>query len=607
MMKLRKLFFILSTVFLCAWSAPLLADSVPAAQNAGLAMVGDAEMPADFTHFTYANPEAPKGGVLRRPILGTFDTLNPFSLKGNSAQGLNLTYDRLMARSWDEPFTMYPLIAQSVEVPEDRSFITFHLNGNARFQDGTPITADDVEFSFNTLKEKGRPNMRNIYKQVTKLVKTDPRTITFEIGKDRTRETVMILSMMPVLSKSWWNGKDFNKTTLDIPNTSGPYKIFEVDAGRKITFMRDPDYWARDLPVNRGQHNFDKIVIDYFREQTAAFEAFKAGELDMWIDLDPGHWVSAYNAAPVESGMITKAEIPHERVERMWGFIFNTRRPPFDDPKVRRALSLMIDYDWINRNIFHGQYKITTSYFPNSVLAASGEPSQEELAYLAPYKDELPAEIFGSAWQAPPGGSMVARRANQVNADALLKEAGWTVRNGLRINEKTGEPFSFEILSGTADEEKLAISLKKSLERLGITVTPRTLDTAAFQDRLTSYDYDMVINYWQNTLSPGTEQALYWGCAAAKMNGSFNYAGICHPAIEALVKKIPDAANREDMTAMIHALDRILTWENYAIPLFYSDHDNMAHWNSIQPSGQPSKYGNMLQRIESWHTSMPER
>lgn len=566
-------------------------------------MVGDAQLPPESTHFAYANPEAPKGGQFRRAAFGTFDTLNPFSLKGNSAQGLNLVYDRLMARSWDEPFTLYPQIAESVSVADDRSAITFTLNKNAKFQDGTSITTEDVEFSFNTLKEKGRPNMRNVYKLVKNVNKKDAQTITFTLGAGYDRETVMILAMMPVLSKNWWNGKDFNKTTLDIPNTSGPYKITDISAGRKITYERDPNYWGTNLVVSKGQYNFDKISFDYFREQTAAFESFKGGELDVWIDTDPGHWVSSYDIPSVSSGLVKKEEIKHGRVERMWGFIFNTRRPPFDNDKVRRALSLMVDHDWINRNIFHDQYQVTTSYYPNSELAATDVPSPDELLLLNRYKDTLPADVFGPAWQAPPSGSMVATRANQVNADNLLKEAGWIVRNGLRVNEQSGEPFSFEIVLSSPEDEKLAISYKKALERLGITVTLRTLDAAAFQDRLSAYDYDMILHYWQNTLSPGTEQALYWGCAAAKMSGSFNFAGICNPAIEDLITKIPNARSREEMVTTVRALDRILTWENYAVPLFYSDHDNVAYWSQATHPEQPSLYGNIL---EGWWSVHPD-
>jgi len=583
----------------------LIAAATPAdAASNGLAMVGDAKMPTDFTHFDYANPEAPKGGTFRRAAFGTFDTLNPFSLKGKSAQGLNLAYDRLMARSWDEPFTMYPLIAESVDVPDDRSSISFTLNAAAKFRDGTPITADDVEFSFLTLKEKGRPNMRNVYKLVDRIEKSGPHKITFYLGQGYDRETVMILSMMPVLSKAWWQGKDFGETILEMPNSSGPYKVTLVDAGRKIIYERDSKYWGQNLAVNKGQFNFDKVTFDYFRDQTAAFEAFKAGDLDVWVDLDPGHWASDYDFPSALSGKVKKEELKHGRVERMWGFIFNTRRAPFDDINVRRALSLMIDHDWINRNIFYGLYKTTTSYFPNSELAATGTPSEKELGFLTPYRDSLPTEIYGPAWQAPPSGTLQAARTNRIKADSLLKESGYVIRDGVRVNSKTGKPLRFEIVLGSPEDEKLAISFKKSLERLGVTVTLRTLDAAAFQDRLTSYDYDMVLDFWQNTLSPGTEQALYWGCQAAKENGRFNFAGICHTAIENVIAAIPNTKSREDMIAATRALDRILTWEAYTIPLFYSGNDNVASWEGVAHPTTQSLYGNIL---ESWWATAPSK
>ncbi len=560
-------------------------------------MVGDAKMPSDFTHFDYANPEAPKGGTFRRAMFGTFDTVNPFSLKGKSAQGLNLVYDRLMARSWDEPFTMYPLIAESFDIPPDRSAITFHLNPKATFSDGSPITAADVNFSFRILKDNGRPNMRNVYKLVKSVKQPDAHTIRFDLGSGYDRETVMILTMMPVLSKAWWEKRDFNKTLLEPPLGSGPYTIARIDPGRRIVFARNPDYWAKDLPVNKGQYNFDKVVMDYFRDQTSAFEAFKAGDIDVWQDTDPGRWASEYNFPAVQSKMVAKDEIRHQRVERMWGFIFNTRRPPFDDRNVRRALSMMVDYDWINRNIFYGQYATTTSYFPNSELAATGEPEALENPLLDPFRSQLPSDVFGPAWTAPPSGNMLALRANQIKADTLLKDAGWIISNGKRVNAKTGQAMTFEILLGYAEDEKLAITYKKALERLGVTVNIRTLDAAAFQDRLSGYDYDMVLHFWQNTLSPGTEQALYWGCQAAKENGRFNYAGVCHPAIEKIITAIPNAQTREEMVADTRALDRILTWESYAVPLFYSNHDSLAYWNSFRHPETPALYGNIM---ESW-------
>ena len=563
----------------------------------GLAMVGQPKLSSGFTHFEYANPDAPKGGTLRQAALGSFDTINPFSLNGKAAQGLNLAYDRLTIQSWDEPFTLYPLIAEKIDVASDRSHIGFTLNEAAQFSDGTPITTDDVVFTFETLRDKGRPNMRNVYKLVDRIDVANSRHLTFYLKEGFNRETVMIIAKMPVLSKAWWSGKDFNKTILTPPVSSGPYRITEVSVGRRVVMERNPDYWGKDLPVYRGLNNFDRVIYDYFRDQTAAFESFKKGDIDVWTDLDPGHWVKAYDFDAAKSGKVKRESLQHGRVEKMWGFVFNLRRPPFDDLRVRRAMALMIDYDWINKNIFYGQYNSLTGYFPNSDLGAAGVPSAAELELLNPFKDNLPPEVFGPAWRPPATGNQMALRQNQAQADTMLKEAGWEIKNGQRMNAKTGDVLGFEILVGNKIDEKIALTFKRSLSRLGINVTLRTLDAAAFQDRLTDYDYDMTLYWWLNTLSPGTEQAIYWGCDAAKQNGRFNYSGICHPAIEKLSAAIPNATSREEMATLTRALDRILTWEQIAIPLFYSGKDNVASWAKFRHPDHISLYGNV---IESW-------
>lgn len=568
-------------------------------------MVGDPMMPPDFTHFNYADPDAPKGGTLKRAAFGTFDTINPFALQGKSAQGLNLVYDRLMARSWDEPFTLYPLIARSIEVPEDRSALTIHLDPRARFSDGSAITADDILFSFETLKAKGRPNMRNIYKLVGKIKKLDSLTIKMSLTKGYNRETVMILAMMPVLSKNWWQKRDFNKTVLTPPVTSGPYKISEISAGRRIVYERDPTYWAADLPVNKGQYNFDKVIFDYFRDQNSAFEAFKAGELDLWLDTTPAHWAKSYDFPAAQSNLLTKAAIPHHRVERIWGFIFNTRRPPFDDIGVRRALSLMVDYDWLNRNIFYDQYKVTTSFFPNSDLAAGGVASSEEADLLRTLqtdpKNNLAPDVFneaiGEAWTPPATGSFGAARAAQLRADDMLTQSGWIVKDGIRVSAKSGKPLNFEILLANNEDEKLAISYKNSLRKLGIQVTIRLADAASFQDRLNHFDYDMLMHFWLNTLSPGTEQALYWGCESRDQAGRFNYAGICNSAIDELITQIPEATSTDEMRTKVHALDRLLMAQHYVIPLFYSPEDHVAYWNALRRPENSSLYGPVF---EAW-------
>lgn len=566
-------------------------------------MHGTPKMAADFTHLDYANPKAPKGGTFRMSASGSFDTVNPFSLKGKSAQGLNYTYDRLMGRSWDEPFTLYPLIAARAEIPDDRSSLTVFINPAAKFQDKSPITPDDVIFSFNTLKEHGRPNMRQVYKLVSTIEKVPGNGVKFTLGPGYNRETTMILAMMPVLSKAYWTGKEFDRTTLTPPVTSGPYKMTTVDPGRRLILQRDPDYWAKDLPINKGLYNFDRISIDYYRDENIAFEAFKSGNVDIRPDLDPGRWTTGYNIPAVKSGQIKQETMKHGRVERMWGFIFNTRRAPFDDIKVRKALSMMIDYDWINQNIFHGQFNATTSFYANSSLAAVGTPSEAELALLTPYKDSLPAEVFGPAWKPAASGNAAAIRAAQKEADTLLKQAGWIIKNGKRVNTKNGKPLTFEILLNAPEDEKVALSFKRSLGRLGIDVALRTLDTAAFRDRLNGFEYDMTLYFWMNTLSPGTEQMLYWGCEAAKQPGRFNFSGICTPATDALASRIPEVETREDLVANVRALDRILTWSHIVIPLFYSGKDQVASQRGFAHPSTISLYGNTM---ESWWFEPPK-
>jgi ABC-type oligopeptide transport system substrate-binding subunit len=587
-------FLILSALLL------LLAAPAPAQESGpapGLAMHGAPKYAPGFAHLDYVNPAAPKGGTLRQAALGTFDTVNPFSLKGVPAEGLSLVYDRLMARVWDEPFTLYPLIAERADVPEDRGSITFHLDPRARFSDGSAITADDILFSFETMRASGRPNMQRVYKLVDKAEKLDARTIRFTLSPAHDRETVMILAMMPVLSKAWWSGRTFDMTTLDIPVSSGPYKIAEIDPGHRIVLARDPDYWAKDLPVNRGQYNFGRMVFDYYRDDTVALEAFKAGATDLRREYDIGKWMRSYDFPALSRGGVVKEQIAHSRPEKVKSFIFNTRRAPFNDRRVREALNYVLDYDWINQNLFFGQYRRITSYFPNSYLAASGLPDAEELELLAPYKNELPPETFGPAWTPPPDATQADLRANLLKADALLKEAGWIVKDGRRVSAKTGKPFSFEILLSDVGDEKIALAFIRSLRRLGIAAQVRLMDAAAFRGRLNSFDFDIVLYYWINTLSPGSEQMLYWSCEAAKQQGRFNYAGICNPAIDALARRIAAVRTKEELIDSVHALDRALMWGFYIVPLHYLGADDVAYRRFVGHPARAPIYGMVL---ESW-------
>lgn len=533
----------------------------------GLAMTGTPKYGPEHTHVDYANPNAPRGGTLKQAAIGTFDTLNPYNIKGRSALGLDLVTDRLMARVWDEPFTMYPLIAEKVTVPDDRSAITFHLNPKARFHDGTPITADDVMFSFETLREFGRPNMRRIYK-LAAAKQIDSRTITFKMGDGYDRETVMIFAMMPILSKTYWTGKTFDDTTLTAPLGSGPYKIVSFEAGRRVAYERVADYWATDLLPNKGHHNFDKIIYDYYRDDGVAFEAFKSGDLNFRREWDAGLWTSGYGFPAAADGRVKKETLQHGRPDRVRAFIFNTRRAPFDDIRVREALNLTLDFDWINKNLYHGLYKRITSYFPNT---------------------ELAADVTGPATP--------DRRTAMKQADDKLKSAGWVVKNGKRINEKTGAPLTFEILLDDPANEKIALAFVRNLERLGIKPNVRVLDAAAFRGRLNEYDFDMTLYFWLSTLSPGTEQYLYWSCEAANEPGRWNYAGICDPEIDKLSKSIATAKTRGELVEKVQTLDRKLMAGHYMIPLNYNPVDYVAYWPPVRRPDTTPLYGTVA---ETW-------
>lgn len=540
-------------------------------------MTGTPKYTQESPHLDYANPAAPKGGTLKQAAIGTFDTVNPYNIKGKAAVGMDLVTDKLMVRVWDEPFTMYPMIAQSVDVPADRSSITFHLDPRARFHDGAPITADDVEFTFNTLKEFGRPNARRVYKIVTKVEKPDARTIKFSLGPDRDRETVMILTLMPVLSKAYWTGKNFNETTLTPFVSNGAYKISSIDPGRRIVYERVKDYWAADLMPNRGHFNFDRVIYDFYRDDSVAFESFKSGDLNFRREWDAGLWTTGYDFPSLKQGKTVKEALPHGRPDRVRGFIFNTRREPFKDIRVRQALNLLFDFEWMNQSLYHGLYKRINSYYPNTDLAATDTP---------------PPIVNGTPEQ---------KRENMRKADALLKDAGWVIKNGARVN-KDGQKLTFEIMLDDPNNEKIALSFVNSLKRMGITPTIRTLDSAAFLGRLNQYDFDMTLYFWMSTLSPGTEQYLYWSCEAADQPSRWNYAGICDKNIDLLSKSIAAAGTREDLVARVRALDSALMAGSYMIPLYYNPQDFVASWLPLDHPDTMPLYGTVL---ETWWMNKP--
>lgn len=570
-------------------------------------MHGAPKYAPDFTHFDYVNPDAPKGGTLKLGVTGSFDSLNPFIVRGDPALGLNtgylsLVYESLLTRSWDEPFTLYGLIAESINVPDDRSSITFNLNPKAHFSDGTPITADDVMFSFTTLRDQGRPNHRIYYKKVEKAEIFDTHTIKFTFKRDADgsidREMPLIMGLMPVLPKHDWKGRDFDQTSLRIPVGSGPYKVSQVDPGRSIVFMRDPDYWGRDLPVMRGLYNFGTIRIDYYRDDSIALEAFKAGAFDLRRETDANKWATAYDFPAAEDGRVKLERIPHHRTEPAEGFIFNTRRALFKDRVLRAALAYAFDSGWINRNLFQGQYHRTESFFPNSELAAPALPEGKELEILNHYRAQLPPEIFTSP-VAPPStdGSEENLRDNLLKASAMLRKAGYTMRDN-QLYTSTGQPVQFEILLNDPAQEKIALVWARSLARLGVIARVHAVDSAQYQERLAAFDFEVTANKWINSLSPGNEQMFFWGSAAADQPGSRNYAGVKDPVVDALAAAIPAAKTREDLVAATHALDRVLMAGDYMVPFYYLGADDIAYWTSRlhHPAAIPL-YGTIL---ESW-------
>ncbi len=556
----------------------------------GLAMHGQEKYNAQSKNLEYVNPNAPKGGYIKMSVIGTFDTLNPFSLKGKAPTNMNLVYDRLMRRVWDEPFTMYPLIAKSYNVAPDRSWIRFWIDERAKFHDGSPITVDDVEFSFKILRDHGRPNMRRIYKLIEKVeINKEQQSIIFKLGDGYDRETVMILAMMPVLSKSWWGKHNFDSATTQTPLLNGPYRIKSYEIGRSITYERVENYWAKDLFVNKGQYNFDTVTYDYFRDDTIALEAFKKGDFDIRREWNISKWQSAYSDI---SKNIIKSEFPHNRPERAHGLFFNLRKPPFDDIRVRKAISLAFDDDWVLKNLYHNKFKRIESFFPNSILASSTEITADEKKLLEQWKDKVQPNIFH-----PPSSQKLNMRQKLREASKLLQEAGWIIENGKRVHKDTKKELKFKILVPTPQDEKIALTFQRSLERLGIHMDIRMADSSTFQKLKQSYDYDMLAFHVQFTLSPGTEQTLYWTCKAAYEPARFNYSGICNPALDYFANGIGNAKSYDELMIYAHIIDRIALSEHIFIPLFYKNVDYIAYnRNILHPENTPI-YGAVL---ESW-------
>ena len=561
---------------------------------------------SDFSHFDYTNPNAPKGGTLRLAGLNGFDSLNPFIPKGNAADQIGLLYDTLTYHSADEPFTEYGLLAERIEKAEDNSFVRFYLNPKARFNDGEPVTAEDVRFTFNTLVEKGHPLYRHYYADVADVVIESPLQVRFDFKHNNNRELPLILGQLQILPKHWWAERDFTKTSLSAPLGSGPYRLTNVEAGRSLRYERVKDWWAQDLPVARGLYNFDNIVIDYYRDMSVALEAFKAGRFDFNLEYSAKDWATGYESPALRSGKITQITVKNHNPVGMQGFTFNIRKPIFQDRRVREAIGLLFDFEWTNKQLFYSSYIRTHSFFENSELAARGLPTETELKILEPLRGSIPEEVFTQAYQAPVSDGSGIIRERRLEAWRLLQEAGYRIENDQMVNAD-GEPLAFEFIIAQANLERVLLPFKRNLAELGIEMTIRRTDVSQYINRMRSRDFDMTSSIWSQSNSPGNEQRDFWHSSSVDNPGSRNFIGLQDPAIDSLVEGLINAPSRASLIAHARALDRVLLWGHYVIPNYYTDSWRIAYWQQLeQPTVAPLyDYGLMTWWIKPDAASSP--
>lgn len=588
------LWFAALTFFSALGFSPALAEP-----RYAIAMHGEPAYPQGFTHFNYTNPDAPKGGQLALAVLGTFDSLNPLIVRGTPAQ-LIRTYvvESLLTRGKDEPFTLYGLLAETVETDDTRSYVTFNLNPNARFSDGTPVTAEDVLFSWKLLRDKGRPNHRYYYSKVVSAQKIGDRGVRFDFNGDGDRELPLILGLMPILPAHAIDPKHFEDGGLKPLIGSGPYRIGEVKPGESVSLIRDSNYWGRNLPVNRGQYNFDVIKIDYFRDSNTWFEAFKRKLYDVRLETDPGRWVTQYDFPAARTDHLIREGFVSAEPRPMMAFVFNTRRVIFADPRVRQAVDDLFDFEWVNAKLYYGVYRRSASFFEASELSARGRPADaQERALLAPFPGAVTPDVLEGRYQ-PPISDGSGRDRNQLKrALALFAKAGWELRGGKLIERKTGKTFQFEIMVSSRDEERVALAFSTMLRRAGIVAKVRFVDSTQFEQRRQTYDFDMLPYTWQQSLSPGNEQNFYFGSSSADLPGTRNYMGVKSKAIDAMIAAMIAARTREDLVAASRCLDRILMSGTYVVPLFYLPELWVAHWPWI---AHPDKAPLTGYSLESW-------
>ena len=568
----------------------VFAGNAHAAATHGMSLFGDLKYGPDFKHFDYVNPDAPKGGTMRYPALGTFDTLNPFVVKGIPAAGIGGIFDTLTVRSEDEPSSEYGLVAEKIELAPDKLSVLYTLRKETRFHDGTPMTPEDVVWTFKTLRAKGQPMYRSYYGDVTKVEKEGERGVRFSFKSANNRELPQIIGEMPVLSKAYWSGRDFAATTLDPPLGSGAYKIESLDPGRSITYRRVTDYWAADLPVNKGRHNVDVIRYDYYRDGTIALEAFKAGQYDVRQENVSKNWATGYDSPALRAGLIKKEAIPNQRPSGMQGFGYNLRRPLFQDPRVREALAYAFDFEWSNKDLFYNAYARTRSYFDNSELAATGVPQGEELKILEKFRGQIPDQVFTTEYDPPKYDGSGNIRDGLRAALKLLKDAGWTFKGEKLVNDETGQPFEFEIILVQPEFERIVLPFKKNLERMGIAARVRTIDAAQYERRMQTFDFDMAVVSFPASESPGNELRDYFGSQAADEPGSQNLLGIKNNVIDELIEELIKAPDRASLIAHTRALDRVLQYGYYLIPHYHVSAFRVAYWDKFRRPAVSPKF-----------------
>ena len=582
------------------FSVATLTVSIAGESRHGLSTFGKLKYRADFTHFDYVNPNAPKGG--RLSMIGTaglitFNSLNGFILKGDAAQGLGYLFDALMTPAQDEPDSMYGLVAQSVELADDRRSVTFYLRGEAKFSDGSALTSADVVNSFNLLKEKGHPRIALQLRDVERVEALDPLTVRYKFTGNQIRDLPAIVAGLPIFSKAWYETHDFSKTSLKKPLGSGPYRIGKMKQGSFIIYERREDYWAKDLPVNRGRFNFGELRYEYFRDRTAEFEALKSGEYDLREEFTSKTWATEYEIRQVREKRLLRLTTPDARPSGAQGFFINVRRKKFADPRVRKALDNAFDFEWTNKNQFYGLYKRTNSFFENSDMKATGLPSEAELALLAPYRKKLPEEVFEAPYTSPVSNGSGQDRKLLRTASKLLKEAGWTVKEGKRVNA-SGKKFELEFLIFSPTFERIIAPFVKNLKILGIDARIRLVDPSQYQSRLKTFDFDIITQRYVLRVTPGIEIRSYWGTKSADTPGSFNLSGIKDEVVDALIEKVIAAKSRTELVTAARAIDRVLRARHYWVPHWYKAAHNLAFWDKFSRPRIKPLYGRGV--IETW-------